>query len=156
MPESDRFDVVNELQPVVLELLDGDGRRFIVQLDEAEISLFVDETGFLRGHDHGLERREILAIAGFKGEVLMLGHWDSFKALSGWGYYSWQREGDSNPRGILLPTCFPSMYLKPLGHLSIRHKYRIFPAKIKKSGKKFLRQAKLYTSCVCCAYYAAI
>src|SRR3954464_8020997 len=137
VPDLDRFDVLNELQFVVLELLDGDGGRLIVQFDKAQVGLFVDEAGFLRGHDDRLERREILAVAGFKGQMLMLGHWDSFEALSGWGYYSWQREGDSNPRGILLPTCFPSMYLKPLGHLSIGHKYRIFFVKIKNYGKKF-------------------
>jgi hypothetical protein len=141
MPDLGRFGFLHELQLIVLELLDGDGGRFLIQLDESEIGLLIDEAGFLGGHDDRLERGEILAIAGFKGQVLVLGHWDSFEALSGWGYYSWQREGDSNPRGILLPTCFPSMYLKPLGHLSIRLKYRIFPAKIKNSGKKFLLEA---------------
>src|SRR6185369_6230135 len=115
---------------------------------------FVDEAGLLRSHDDRFERGEILAVAGFERQVLMLGHWDSFKALSGWGYDSWQREGDSNPRGILLPTCFPSMYLKPLGHLSIRHKYRIFLAKIKNSGSNLPSHRKTYISCVCCSYYA--
>ena len=31
-----------------------------------------------------------------------------------------QREGDSNPRWICIQTCFPSMHLQPLRHLSIR------------------------------------
>ena len=31
---------------------------------------------------------------------------------------SWRREGDSNPRGSCPPIRFPSVRLKPLGHLS--------------------------------------
>lgn len=30
----------------------------------------------------------------------------------------WRRDWDSNPGGLLHPTCFPGMLLKPLGHLS--------------------------------------
>ena len=43
-----------------------------------------------------------------KHEKLHIYQWDK----------SWRREWDSNPRGALTPTRFPSVRLKPLGHPS--------------------------------------
>ena len=39
------------------------------------------------------------------------------------GRARWRREWDSNPRYALTYTRFPSVRLKPLGHLSVRYAY---------------------------------
>ncbi len=38
-----------------------------------------------------------------------------------WGSRNWRRRRDSNPRYSFLYTRFPSVRLKPLGHLSVRY-----------------------------------
>lgn len=36
-----------------------------------------------------------------------------------WRFQFWRKGGDSNPRYDCSYACFPSKYLKPLGHLSV-------------------------------------
>ena len=66
--------IFNRHQTIVLEFVHGNGGGLFRKLDEPEIGLLIDETRFLRGHDHRPERGDVFGVTGLKGKMLVLRH----------------------------------------------------------------------------------